>query len=144
MFRNPLVCVIFLETAGNLAFTEAAVVAASTSNAAEVSGAHSRASKREADEAASTLGQAPKPIMAIGPKPKSCEEWVPDQTCTSCVECQVTFSFITRKHHCRFCGKVFCDKCCRSDPNWTPEERVERQKWCGGCKKSYSGPDSSK
>ncbi|KAJ8290343.1 hypothetical protein GJAV_G00011660 [Gymnothorax javanicus] len=39
-------------------------------------------------------------------------QWVPDKECPRCMQCDVKFDFITRKHHCRRCGKCFCDKCC--------------------------------
>uniref|UniRef100_A0A8D2J504 Zinc finger FYVE-type containing 21 n=2 Tax=Varanus komodoensis TaxID=61221 RepID=A0A8D2J504_VARKO len=38
--------------------------------------------------------------------------WVPDKECPRCMQCNTKFDFITRKHHCRRCGKCFCDKCC--------------------------------
>uniref|UniRef100_A0A8U7MP03 Zinc finger FYVE-type containing 21 n=1 Tax=Corvus moneduloides TaxID=1196302 RepID=A0A8U7MP03_CORMO len=38
--------------------------------------------------------------------------WVPDKECPRCMQCDTKFDFITRKHHCRRCGKCFCDKCC--------------------------------
>ncbi|KAF6133827.1 zinc finger FYVE-type containing 21 [Phyllostomus discolor] len=28
------------------------------------------------------------------------------------MQCDAKFDFLTRKHHCRRCGKCFCDKCC--------------------------------
>lgn len=37
--------------------------------------------------------------------------WIPDEEATHCFKCRVKFSFITRKHHCRRCGGVFCDSC---------------------------------
>ncbi|XP_053553372.1 zinc finger FYVE domain-containing protein 21 isoform X2 [Bombina bombina] len=39
-------------------------------------------------------------------------QWVPDKECPRCMQCETKFDFITRKHHCRRCGKCFCDKCC--------------------------------
>ncbi|XP_075471087.1 zinc finger FYVE domain-containing protein 21 isoform X2 [Ascaphus truei] len=39
-------------------------------------------------------------------------QWVPDKECPRCMQCEGKFDFITRKHHCRRCGKCFCDKCC--------------------------------
>ncbi|XP_030071422.1 zinc finger FYVE domain-containing protein 21 isoform X2 [Microcaecilia unicolor] len=39
-------------------------------------------------------------------------QWVPDKECPRCMQCDTKFDFITRKHHCRRCGKCFCDKCC--------------------------------
>lgn len=38
--------------------------------------------------------------------------WVPDKECPRCMQCETKFDFITRKHHCRRCGKCYCDKCC--------------------------------
>uniref|UniRef100_A0A8C6N401 Zinc finger, FYVE domain containing 21 n=1 Tax=Mus spicilegus TaxID=10103 RepID=A0A8C6N401_MUSSI len=39
-------------------------------------------------------------------------QWVPDKECPRCMQCDAKFDFITRKHHCRRCGKCFCDRCC--------------------------------
>uniref|UniRef100_A0A8C9C0W7 FYVE-type domain-containing protein n=1 Tax=Phocoena sinus TaxID=42100 RepID=A0A8C9C0W7_PHOSS len=55
-------------------------------------------------------------------------QWVPDKEmqnrggestrvshknkCPRCMQCDTNFDFLTRKHHCRRCGKGFCDKCC--------------------------------
>lgn len=39
-------------------------------------------------------------------------QWVPDKECARCMQCDTKFDFITRKHHCRRCGRCFCDKCC--------------------------------
>ncbi|KAK2508650.1 hypothetical protein MC885_008599 [Smutsia gigantea] len=39
-------------------------------------------------------------------------QWVPDKECPRCMQCSAKFDFLTRKHHCRRCGKCFCDKCC--------------------------------
>ncbi|XP_076464150.1 zinc finger FYVE domain-containing protein 21-like [Babylonia areolata] len=40
-------------------------------------------------------------------------EWTPDVSCKVCqnVECQAKFDLFNRKHHCRRCGKCFCNKC---------------------------------
>ncbi|XP_076002748.1 zinc finger FYVE domain-containing protein 21 isoform X1 [Genypterus blacodes] len=39
-------------------------------------------------------------------------QWVPDKECQRCMQCDTKFDFIRRKHHCRRCGRCFCDKCC--------------------------------
>ncbi|XP_054653630.1 zinc finger FYVE domain-containing protein 21 isoform X3 [Dunckerocampus dactyliophorus] len=39
-------------------------------------------------------------------------QWVPDKDCPRCMQCDTKFDFIKRKHHCRRCGRCFCDKCC--------------------------------
>lgn len=37
--------------------------------------------------------------------------WVNDQE-VDCCECNLQFSMLLRKHHCRHCGKIFCKSCC--------------------------------
>ncbi|CAK9814817.1 Zinc finger FYVE domain-containing protein 9 [Anthophora plagiata] len=38
--------------------------------------------------------------------------WVPDSDAPSCMLCDVKFTVLKRRHHCRACGKVLCSKCC--------------------------------
>eukprot|EP01134_Creolimax_fragrantissima_P006576 CFRG6576T1 len=38
-------------------------------------------------------------------------QWVKDELAQSCVECGGVFSLTKRKHHCRYCGKIFCFDC---------------------------------
>ncbi|VDD81885.1 unnamed protein product [Mesocestoides corti] len=38
-------------------------------------------------------------------------QWVSDESATCCSNCQKEFSISFRKHHCRHCGKVFCQAC---------------------------------
>lgn len=37
--------------------------------------------------------------------------WMPDKEASACINCGHRFTFVTRKHHCRYCGLIFCDKC---------------------------------
>lgn len=39
--------------------------------------------------------------------------WVPDDTVNRCYECNSTFGLFCRRHHCRGCGRIFCDSCSR-------------------------------
>eukprot|EP00899_Mesostigma_viride_P021240 jgi/Mesvir1/29117/Mv18420-RA.1 len=41
------------------------------------------------------------------------QHWVPDEAVKSCMQCSAEFGFSLRKHHCRSCGDIFCDKCSR-------------------------------
>jgi hypothetical protein len=39
--------------------------------------------------------------------------WVPDSEATACMLCEQTFSFMAKRHHCRYCGALLCDACSR-------------------------------
>ncbi|KAL4324033.1 hypothetical protein GQ457_11G017050 [Hibiscus cannabinus] len=39
-------------------------------------------------------------------------EWLPDSSTSVCMQCSAPFTAITRgRHHCRFCGGIFCRAC---------------------------------
>ncbi|CAK9155180.1 unnamed protein product [Ilex paraguariensis] len=39
-------------------------------------------------------------------------EWLPDSSTTICMQCTAPFTALTRgRHHCRFCGGIFCRAC---------------------------------
>ncbi|CAN8268361.1 unnamed protein product [Cochlearia groenlandica] len=39
-------------------------------------------------------------------------EWQPDSSTTTCTHCSLPFTALTRgRHHCRFCGGIFCRGC---------------------------------
>ena len=48
----------------------------------------------------------------IGNKPDTMtrSHWVPDSERDSCHECHIKFGLIERKHHCRHCGEIFCQR----------------------------------
>lgn len=37
--------------------------------------------------------------------------WETDEKVTQCTKCSSEFDDINRRHHCRSCGKIFCDGC---------------------------------
>jgi len=37
--------------------------------------------------------------------------WVKDESINNCFGCNKQFSFFIRKHHCRGCGRIFCNDC---------------------------------
>ncbi|ULU05278.1 hypothetical protein L3Y34_017767 [Caenorhabditis briggsae] len=43
---------------------------------------------------------------------KTSPYWIPDSECQNCMLCNVKFTIITRRHHCRACGRVLCGSCC--------------------------------
>ncbi|CAL5184648.1 unnamed protein product [Lathyrus oleraceus] len=39
-------------------------------------------------------------------------EWLPDSSSSGCMKCSALFTVLTRgRHHCRFCGGIFCRVC---------------------------------
>ena len=55
--------------------------------------------------------------------------WVKDETALGCKLCGQPFGLLRRKHHCRACGGIYCDKCssrtCRiPESTYTGLERV--------------------
>ena len=39
-------------------------------------------------------------------------EWLPDDAAPNCMRCGTEFNMLTRRHHCRQCGEIFCKRCC--------------------------------
>ncbi|OLP84558.1 Lateral signaling target protein 2-like [Symbiodinium microadriaticum] len=37
--------------------------------------------------------------------------WLPDSAADACMACDAVFTLFRRRHHCRSCGKLFCDRC---------------------------------
>ena len=38
-------------------------------------------------------------------------EWADDESTSDCRRCQSEFGVFVRRHHCRYCGQLFCDAC---------------------------------
>ena len=38
-------------------------------------------------------------------------QWVKDENVTGCYSCNALFTLLNRKHHCRNCGKIYCNLC---------------------------------
>ncbi len=38
------------------------------------------------------------------------EHWLKDESVDNCMKCKTVFGVIDRKHHCRDCGRIFCNK----------------------------------
>jgi hypothetical protein len=77
------------------------------------------------------------------PEPASNTVWILDQDSAQCAtqNCGRRFGVFTRKHHCRLCGKVFCDKCTGRQldirnplsANGRVQGLQPNQKVCDGC-----------
>ncbi|XP_065312862.1 hepatocyte growth factor-regulated tyrosine kinase substrate-like isoform X2 [Gordionus sp. m RMFG-2023] len=57
-------------------------------------------------------------------------DWIDGETCYNC---KTTFTLVQRKHHCRCCGQVFCQKC-SSKSSIIPKFGIEREvRVCDDC-----------
>ncbi|PSS36568.1 hypothetical protein CEY00_Acc01085 [Actinidia chinensis var. chinensis] len=68
-------------------------------------------------------------------KPTNVEKdhWVPDEAVTKCTACRTDFGAFVRRHHCRNCGDIFCDKCTQGRIALTADENAQPVRVCDGC-----------
>jgi hypothetical protein len=58
--------------------------------------------------------------------------WVPDSATSVCSDCSIAFSLLTRRHHCRKCGLIFCANC-SSARAAVPPQHLNRVRVCKKC-----------
>eukprot|EP01064_Diplonema_japonicum_P028238 TRINITY_DN4280_c1_g1_i1.p1 TRINITY_DN4280_c1_g1~~TRINITY_DN4280_c1_g1_i1.p1 ORF type:complete len:876 (+),score=147.64 TRINITY_DN4280_c1_g1_i1:1451-4078(+) len=51
-----------------------------------------------------------KPWLRNGPV-EAGPDWIGDEQAAACMMCLVNFTTLTRRHHCRNCGHIFCGQC---------------------------------
>ncbi|RZC66740.1 hypothetical protein C5167_010444 [Papaver somniferum] len=69
----------------------------------------------------------------IKPGNEEKDHWVPDEAVTKCTACGTDFNAFVRKHHCRNCGDIFCDKCTHGRIALTSEENAQQVRVCDRC-----------
>jgi len=62
--------------------------------------------------------------------------WVPDMNASNCMRCNEPFTVIIRKHHCRKCGYVVCDKCSGHKAIVHSVDRKNKVRICDTCMNS--------
>lgn len=67
--------------------------------------------------------------------------WKADSSRNTCKSCEVPFSLFNRRHHCRHCGDLFCDKCSsyvvRLDPQCNFHILGQKARACSVCFEIY-------
>ncbi len=43
--------------------------------------------------------------------PNENRQWMEDHKVKNCHSCKILFGYSIRKHHCRYCGNIFCWSC---------------------------------
>ncbi|XP_020236053.1 protein FREE1 [Cajanus cajan] len=69
----------------------------------------------------------------IKPANEEKDHWVPDEAVSKCTACGTDFSAFVRKHHCRNCGDIFCDKCTHGRIALTADENAQPVRVCDRC-----------
>ncbi|XP_074586853.1 protein FREE1-like [Curcuma longa] len=69
----------------------------------------------------------------IKPTNEEKDHWVPDEAVTKCTSCGSDFGAFNRRHHCRNCGDIFCDKCTKGRIALTADENAQPVRVCDGC-----------
>uniref|UniRef100_A0A6C0E8Z8 Phosphatidylinositol 3-kinase n=1 Tax=viral metagenome TaxID=1070528 RepID=A0A6C0E8Z8_9ZZZZ len=64
---------------------------------------------------------------------KQAKKWTNSDQILNCQRCKTEFGLLTRKHHCRACGDVFCWNCCNKNII-IPEEFISKPKESENCK----------
>ena len=61
--------------------------------------------------------------------------WMSDATCSTCTECSLPFNVFRRRHHCRICGRIFCNKHVKTQLLAIDDssQQTVRRKVCVGC-----------
>ncbi|XP_063969658.1 WD repeat and FYVE domain-containing protein 3-like isoform X2 [Lytechinus pictus] len=67
------------------------------------------------------------------PGKAAADHWVKDESGDTCQACPTRFTLTERRHHCRNCGRLFCQKCSRYESD-IPRLRINRPvRVCGVC-----------
>jgi len=60
-------------------------------------------------------------------------KWVDDSSVDACMQCTTVFGVLKRKHHCRNCGRIFCDKCTSKSAFVPRLNSKKKERVCDGC-----------
>ncbi|KAJ4822352.1 Protein free1 [Turnera subulata] len=69
----------------------------------------------------------------IKPGNEEKDHWVPDEAVSKCTACGTDFGAFNRRHHCRNCGDIFCDKCTHGRIALTADENAQPVRVCDRC-----------
>jgi hypothetical protein len=60
------------------------------------------------------------------------ESKLPSHLTTRCTRCGVAFALLKRRHHCRCCGRTYCDPCCNKRHDIS-SLKIVNQRVCEAC-----------
>ncbi|RIA93187.1 armadillo-type protein [Glomus cerebriforme] len=59
--------------------------------------------------------------------------WVDDETVKNCKSCEIGFTTLRRKHHCRQCGNIFCQDCTSRKISLPQFGYIKPERICNEC-----------
>lgn len=71
--------------------------------------------------------------------PKKKPDWMPDTDSSCCTQCFAKFNLVRRRHHCRKCGQLVCEKCAPKS-NTKPILEMGVRESVRHCLKCYTAP----
>lgn len=97
---------------------------------------------RAADAASSSTATSSRDSARAIPPTMSPRAWVSDNTVSACRQCRRVFNVIRRRHHCRICGQIFCDKCSanRVVASNSSSSRIAPVRACTACYFKHAKP----
>jgi hypothetical protein len=134
--------------AADAAFSAAPLASSPSSSDTTLLVAAASASSSSSDGSATVPPPLPPPLVAAPANASaaapasspSIAEWQPDDAVSACPSCAVEFTFLTRKHHCRACGLVFCDQCTKHRLLLPVVDAKEKVRVCSGCNDVHEAP----
>ncbi|KAL9269111.1 FREE1-like protein [Drosera capensis] len=72
-------------------------------------------------------------LNLIKPPVEEKDHWVPDEAVTKCIACGSNFGPFNRRHHCRNCGDIFCDKCTQGRTPLSLDDQAQPVRVCDRC-----------
>ncbi|KAI5826825.1 hypothetical protein K523DRAFT_340622 [Schizophyllum commune Tattone D] len=71
--------------------------------------------------------EAPQKVPTLSPPMAHAvhAQWERDDSVSNCRDCGRRFTFLLRRHHCRRCGRIFCDRCSSYRAMLDPSEIVQ-------------------
>ncbi|WOL18593.1 hypothetical protein Cni_G27390 [Canna indica] len=115
-------------------------VTAATVQFKEIGGIDSLTSGKETADAGKVTDQSAERkkglvdwMNLMKPANEEKDHWVPDEAVTKCTSCGSDFGAFNRRHHCRNCGDIFCDKCTKGRIALTADENAQPVRVCDRC-----------
>ncbi|CAF3844508.1 unnamed protein product [Rotaria magnacalcarata] len=72
-------------------------------------------------------------IVSDSPGRTNADHWIKDETVGACKDCSIRFSFAERRHHCRYCGQLFCARCSRFETDIPRMKIFKNVRVCRQC-----------